>query len=33
VLTPGNAQVWYQTVLGFLAEHVLGEQWRRPELL
>ncbi|MGY1622778.1 S9 family peptidase [Geodermatophilus sp. SYSU D00965] len=33
VLTPGNAQVWYQTVLGFLGEHVLGEEWQRPELL
>ncbi|MEU2347968.1 S9 family peptidase [Modestobacter sp. NPDC049651] len=33
VLTPGNAQVWYETVLAFLAEHVLGEEWQRPELL
>ncbi|MGY1804457.1 S9 family peptidase [Blastococcus sp. SYSU D00922] len=33
VLTPGNSQVWYSTVLAFLAEHVLGEQWERPELL
>ena len=33
VLTPGNARVWYSTVLGFLAEHVLGQEWRRPELL
>jgi dipeptidyl aminopeptidase/acylaminoacyl peptidase len=33
VLTPGNNQVWYSTVLAFLAEHVLGEEWRRPELL
>jgi dipeptidyl aminopeptidase/acylaminoacyl peptidase len=33
VLTPGNAQVWYEAVLGFLAEHVLGEEWQRPELL
>ncbi|WP_369138962.1 S9 family peptidase [Modestobacter versicolor] len=33
VLTPGNAQVWYETVLAFLAEHVLGEGWQRPELL
>jgi dipeptidyl aminopeptidase/acylaminoacyl peptidase len=33
ILTPGNARVWYETVLAFLAEHVLGEQWRRPELL
>jgi dipeptidyl aminopeptidase/acylaminoacyl peptidase len=33
VLTPGNSQVWYSTVLAFLAEHVLGEGWQRPELL
>jgi dipeptidyl aminopeptidase/acylaminoacyl peptidase len=33
VLTPGNAIVWYETVLAFLAEHVLGEPWERPELL
>jgi dipeptidyl aminopeptidase/acylaminoacyl peptidase len=33
VLKPGDAQVWYETVLAFLAEHVLGEEWHRPELL
>ena len=33
VLTPGNAKVWYETALAFLAEHVLDEPWRRPELL
>ncbi|RFU18809.1 S9 family peptidase [Geodermatophilus marinus] len=33
VLTPGNAAVFYETVLAFLAEHVLGQEWRRPELL
>jgi dipeptidyl aminopeptidase/acylaminoacyl peptidase len=33
VLTPGNAAVWYETVLAFLAEHVLGEQWCRPALI
>jgi dipeptidyl aminopeptidase/acylaminoacyl peptidase len=32
ILTPGNHVVWYETVLAFLAEHVLGEEWRRPEL-
>jgi dipeptidyl aminopeptidase/acylaminoacyl peptidase len=31
VLTPGNATVWYETVLAFLAQHVLGEQWQRPQ--
>jgi dipeptidyl aminopeptidase/acylaminoacyl peptidase len=33
VLTPGNAIIWYETVLAFLAQHVLGEPWRRPHLL
>lgn len=33
VLTPGNSSVWYETVLAFLAEHVLGEPWQRPALL
>jgi dipeptidyl aminopeptidase/acylaminoacyl peptidase len=33
VLKPGDVQVWYETVLAFLAEHVLGEKWQRPELL
>jgi dipeptidyl aminopeptidase/acylaminoacyl peptidase len=33
VLTPGHVTVWYQTVLAFLDQHVLGEPWRRPELL
>jgi dipeptidyl aminopeptidase/acylaminoacyl peptidase len=33
VLTPGNATVWYETVLAFLADHVLGEGWQRPDLL
>jgi dipeptidyl aminopeptidase/acylaminoacyl peptidase len=33
VLTPGNTRAWYETVLNFLAEHVLDEGWQRPELL
>ncbi|AOS62546.1 S9 family peptidase [Actinoalloteichus hymeniacidonis] len=33
ILTPGNAKVWYETVFSFLAERLLGEPWRRPELL
>ncbi|RBY91141.1 S9 family peptidase [Blastococcus sp. TF02A-30] len=33
VLTPGNSIVWYETVLAFLAEHVLGQEWQRPELV
>jgi dipeptidyl aminopeptidase/acylaminoacyl peptidase len=33
ILKPGNADVWYQTVLAFLDHHVLGRPWSRPELL
>jgi dipeptidyl aminopeptidase/acylaminoacyl peptidase len=33
VLTPGNSTVWYETVLAFLAEHVLDEPWERPALV
>ena len=29
----GNAQVWYETFLGFLDEHVRGEEWTRPATL
>jgi len=30
---PQHAVIWYETVFAFLAEHVLGEQPARPELL
>ncbi|WP_252375105.1 MULTISPECIES: S9 family peptidase [unclassified Nonomuraea] len=30
ILKPGNAVAWYETVLAFLAQHVLGEEWKRP---
>lgn len=33
VLTPNHAKLWYATVFAFLAQHVLGEEWVRPELL
>jgi dipeptidyl aminopeptidase/acylaminoacyl peptidase len=33
ILKPQNARVWYETVFGFLDEHVLGEAWSRPALL
>lgn len=33
VLTPQHAKIWYQMVNAFLAEHVLGQPGRRPELL
>ncbi|MBX6371388.1 MAG: S9 family peptidase [Acidothermus sp.] len=33
ILKPGNAKVWYQTVVAFLDHYVLGRPWVRPELL
>lgn len=33
VLKPQHAAIWYETVFAFLAQHVLGEEWERPELL
>jgi dipeptidyl aminopeptidase/acylaminoacyl peptidase len=30
---PQNARLWYETVLAFLDEHVLGREWQRPDLL
>jgi len=33
ILKPQNARLWYQTVLAFLDEHVLGKPWQRPPLL
>lgn len=33
VLTPQHAKVWYQVVLAFLAEHVLGEKVELPTTL
>ena len=33
ILKPQNARVWYETVLAFLDEHVLGREWVRPALL
>jgi dipeptidyl aminopeptidase/acylaminoacyl peptidase len=33
VLTPGHSRVWYETVLAFLAQHVLGKDWEQPALL
>lgn len=33
ILKPGNAKAWYATVLAFLAHHLGGEEWQRPELL
>jgi dipeptidyl aminopeptidase/acylaminoacyl peptidase len=33
VLKPSNARVWYETVLAFLDQHVLGKDWTRPGLL
>jgi dipeptidyl aminopeptidase/acylaminoacyl peptidase len=33
VLTPRHAKIWYEVVLGFLGQHVLGEEWEVPDLL
>ncbi len=33
ILKPGHVTVWYETIYAFLAEHVLGEPWRQPDLL
>jgi dipeptidyl aminopeptidase/acylaminoacyl peptidase len=33
ILQPGDAVVWYETVLAFLDEHVLARPWQRPSLL
>ena len=33
VLKPQNARLWYETVLAFLDQHVLGREWVRPALL
>lgn len=33
ILQPGNIVVWYETILAFLAQHLLGQEWKRPELL
>jgi dipeptidyl aminopeptidase/acylaminoacyl peptidase len=33
VLSPGNAEIWYDAVLGFCGQHVVGESWTPSELL
>ncbi|WP_375488145.1 prolyl oligopeptidase family serine peptidase, partial [uncultured Mycobacterium sp.] len=33
VLAPQHAKIWYDVVIGFLAEHVLGETGELPEIL
>jgi dipeptidyl aminopeptidase/acylaminoacyl peptidase len=33
ILKPQNARLWYQTVIAFLDEHVLGKPWERPPLV
>jgi len=33
ILTPGNAQIWYETIYAFLDHHVHGKEWAKPELL
>jgi dipeptidyl aminopeptidase/acylaminoacyl peptidase len=33
IVKPGNVRVWYETALAFLDQHVLGKDWRQPDLL
>jgi len=33
ILKPNHIQLWYQTVFNFLAHHVLGAEWVRPDLV
>lgn len=33
ILKPQNSRIWYETVLAFVDEHVLGKDFARPELL
>ena len=33
VESPQHAKIWYQVVIAFLAEHVLGESGELPEML
>jgi dipeptidyl aminopeptidase/acylaminoacyl peptidase len=33
ILKPQNSRIWYETVLAFLDEHVLGKEWVRPAFL
>ena len=33
VLRPQESKLWYETVRAFLATHVLGEEWKQPELV
>jgi dipeptidyl aminopeptidase/acylaminoacyl peptidase len=33
ILSPANVEVWYDAVLGFCAEHVLGQPWTPSPLL
>ena len=33
ILKPQESALWYETVIAFLAHHVLGEEWQKPDLL
>jgi hypothetical protein len=33
IMTPADLEVWYDAVLGFCAEHVLGTPWTPSGLL
>ena len=33
VLSPANAEIWYDALLGFCGQHVLGAEWTPSPLL
>ena len=33
ILSPANAQIWYDAVLGFCAQHTVGVPWEPVDLL
>jgi dipeptidyl aminopeptidase/acylaminoacyl peptidase len=33
ILRPQHARVWYETVIAWLDQHLLGKDWERPTLL
>jgi dipeptidyl aminopeptidase/acylaminoacyl peptidase len=33
ILTPQHSRIWNETVLAFVDHHVLGKDWKTPDLL
>jgi dipeptidyl aminopeptidase/acylaminoacyl peptidase len=33
LMSPNHQRVWYETIAAFFDHHVLGQPWRRPDLL